>query len=309
MHETAALKNVLEMRVRSPSELRPDVAPALERVVLRALERDPTRRYGSARDFALALEEIVPHASLSAVASGVMVVSRQRLLDLSKFTAALPPDSNEDRPTQSPRPYVRPPVSALQNDVTRPIEGISVEPSPPRRSSRAGLVGLALLAVAGAVAIVVGRSSPDVSGSPVVGASVQVEAALRPMPSLAQAPAKPAPAQLTPAQLTPAQLTPAQRTPPPNVGSASAASSAPTDIANSEHALTTPANATSKPAETDAASRPQKKSAVRPSHAPSTVTSRQQPKAEPSAAKSKANCSPPTYTDADGIRHFKPECL
>lgn len=293
MPETAALRNVLELRVRPPSELRADVTPALERVALRALERDPTRRYGSARDFALALEEVVPHASLSAVASGVMVVSRQRLLDLSKRTAELPPEVNANGRTEPPRPYVRPTPSALQNDVTRPIEGLSVEPSPALRSSRAGLVALALLTLAGATALVVSQASPDHLGSPdhlaspgqlaSPVASERLEAALRPEATLLKADAPPIPkASSASPDVSATQAVPAER----------AATSGPSAPAQ--------ARSTSARART-----------ARGSKAPQSVTQRSPSSAEPGAPKAKprASCSPPTYTDGDGIRHFKPECL
>jgi serine/threonine-protein kinase len=144
--ESAALKNVLEKRVPPPTELRADVSPALERIMLRALERDPTRRFGSARDFALALEEAVPHASLSVVASGVVQISP---MHFAGRPASLPVDlaAGVGRGVGGPavagigagepwRRYletVRPQLSATVHDVTRPIEGVAVE-----RPSHAG---------------------------------------------------------------------------------------------------------------------------------------------------------------------------
>ena len=52
-----ALKHLSEPPPR-PSKLRPGIPPALDRVVLHALEKDPERRYASAEDFARALEEV-----------------------------------------------------------------------------------------------------------------------------------------------------------------------------------------------------------------------------------------------------------
>ncbi|MGH2969481.1 MAG: protein kinase domain-containing protein, partial [Solirubrobacteraceae bacterium] len=52
---TIALKHVSE-RPRPPSELNPAVPPALDAVVLRALEKDPARRFADADEFAAALE-------------------------------------------------------------------------------------------------------------------------------------------------------------------------------------------------------------------------------------------------------------
>src|ERR1700754_4911068 len=51
-----ALKQVSERPV-PPSQMRPGVPPALEAVVLRALEKDPARRFQSAEEFIAALEQ------------------------------------------------------------------------------------------------------------------------------------------------------------------------------------------------------------------------------------------------------------
>ena len=53
---SVALKQVSEPPV-PPSQLRPGIPPALEHVVMRALEKDPARRYGSADEFIAALEQ------------------------------------------------------------------------------------------------------------------------------------------------------------------------------------------------------------------------------------------------------------
>ena len=52
----AVMAAVLSTRVPPPSRARPEVSPALDAVVLRALERDPDKRFATAQEMALALE-------------------------------------------------------------------------------------------------------------------------------------------------------------------------------------------------------------------------------------------------------------
>ncbi len=57
--ELETLKNVMEMPVPPPSALRPDIPTSLDYVVLRALERDPARRYLTAQAMADDLEQVL----------------------------------------------------------------------------------------------------------------------------------------------------------------------------------------------------------------------------------------------------------
>jgi serine/threonine-protein kinase len=51
----ATLRNIMELPIAPPSLTRPDVDPALDRIVLRALERKPEQRFASAREMEAAL--------------------------------------------------------------------------------------------------------------------------------------------------------------------------------------------------------------------------------------------------------------
>ena len=53
------LKNVAEMEVPAPSSIRPDVPPELDRIVARALARDPAERYPTAQALADDLERVL----------------------------------------------------------------------------------------------------------------------------------------------------------------------------------------------------------------------------------------------------------
>ncbi len=56
--EWATMHAVLTRAVAAPSSVEPSVPPALDAVLLRALERDPARRFASAGDFLAALERL-----------------------------------------------------------------------------------------------------------------------------------------------------------------------------------------------------------------------------------------------------------
>ena len=52
-------KNIMEMKVQPPSTRRSDVPPGLDAIVMRAIERDPDKRYSSGRAMAEDLEEVL----------------------------------------------------------------------------------------------------------------------------------------------------------------------------------------------------------------------------------------------------------
>lgn len=57
---TAIVAKVLSATIAPPSSINHDVPPALDRAVMKALERNPSDRFQTARDFASAIEEAIP---------------------------------------------------------------------------------------------------------------------------------------------------------------------------------------------------------------------------------------------------------
>jgi serine/threonine-protein kinase len=147
---TIALKQVSERPV-PPRALRPEIPPALEGVVLRALEKEPARRYADADEFLTALE----HAR-TAVTDPVAVAAPMA-------TTALPAIAP---PTSGYAPYV------------------PAEPLPEREHHDGGRWWIALLAGLVVAALVVGGlllfSKKEVTVPSVVGADqAQAELTLR----------------------------------------------------------------------------------------------------------------------------------
>jgi serine/threonine-protein kinase len=297
--ESAALLNVLDMRIPPPSEVGAGVNPTLDRIVLRALDRDPGRRFGSARDFALALEDAFPNVSASAIANALGSICGARVLRraerLRAFHAALRrsselteqhsssqalarfvPDlreagSSSDWACPSAPEHVSVHVSHWHGEAelhTRDLQGVLVVKGVPLRSRSLGM-WLALGLAAATVAWFGGRVALD---------------------------------------------SPAAKTPSPSSRTSPASSAMQPEPAGPQQPAIEPVRAavTAKPREAihpDSLPPPPPSLAARggkPSRAkrvPRPSSSRGTPPAESSA------CSPPSYTDAEGIRHFKPECL
>ncbi len=75
----STLYSVLNDPVPPPSTICPDLPPELDRVVLRALERDPAMRFATAREMSLALEAASPPASPRQTAEWVQELAADAL--------------------------------------------------------------------------------------------------------------------------------------------------------------------------------------------------------------------------------------
>jgi len=75
------LERILFAEVVAPSQRAKDLPPALDAIVLRALDRDPPRRFATAREMARAIEAAVPIASAEEVGEWVERLARGALAD------------------------------------------------------------------------------------------------------------------------------------------------------------------------------------------------------------------------------------
>ncbi len=78
-NQAALATAVLQQRVRPPSQVAPHVPLSLDRVVMRGLERDPARRYASAREMALDMERSAGVAPASEIGTWVESLARDEL--------------------------------------------------------------------------------------------------------------------------------------------------------------------------------------------------------------------------------------
>ncbi len=332
--ESAALMNVLDMRVKPPSVVRPEIGAALDRIVSRALDRDPTRRFGSARDFALALEEAVPEASLSLIANGVAELCSDRL---AQNAIALPRGIGRDErgvveaeDATGMREVVASSTSG-STDETRPIDaelltcdvqGVPIERVLPRRfPSKTLIAGLASVAL-GVGAFAAYRAVPTSDHSKrnqSVSAVVDVDAeesaghdgrdGNEPRPRVrveVERRGPPAASEASPVIETRPLPTPA----------ADAILEAQVPDDPSKNVVSPASKRTVAGRRSDSPSAKGGPSPISRNAPKGRVVSKERGEPvsvvnalAPNPPKKKHDCSPPTYVDADGIRHFRPECL
>src|SRR5262249_4947694 len=87
--EIVTVQNVARAAIPPPSKRRNDYPPALERIVLRALEQEPGNRFATAEEMQLALEELAREHRLPVSTTGLAhYVNRRFEGDASAWRAA-----------------------------------------------------------------------------------------------------------------------------------------------------------------------------------------------------------------------------
>ena len=85
----SVMAGVLAGRIVPPSQLRVDLSPELDAVVLRGLSSQPADRYPTARDMAAALENVVPLASPAQIGAWVEELAEETLGQRSELIAEM----------------------------------------------------------------------------------------------------------------------------------------------------------------------------------------------------------------------------
>jgi serine/threonine protein kinase len=200
--EGNVVTSVLEERIVPPSAIAGGLPEGLDDVVLRALDRDQSKRFGTAREMALALEAVVPFASPTRVGEWVEGLVGDLLASRAKSVARIESDSNSGQLLPPPLPAA--PAENAAGANASQVSSISVTSSGAHhvtRGWRRPWVGAAIgggavviaLAVVGAVRA--GRSSagPAASTPPVA-----VQASIAPPPTSASTEAPQASASVAP---------------------------------------------------------------------------------------------------------------
>jgi serine/threonine-protein kinase len=272
--EAAIVTAILQKHLRAPSEAAAHVPFAFDRVVMRGLERDPDRRYQTAREMAADLERCVGIAPASEIGEWVESLAHDELLRRASCVAEIESVSSlSGRPISLPAVMEMPTTLRVSSpsldlppeavEVRSDVSSIAVAPivtAPPRRTNRIGIVmgaigGAAALALAALLFAFRGESTPASSTEPTAA-------------SLASSPAQP---------------------PPPAPPSVAVPDPAPSPVE------TAPPTPTPTPTPTQA---PTPAPVPRRTYVPPT---RRAPTAP--------DCDPPFTIDSAGHKHYKPACL
>jgi serine/threonine-protein kinase len=226
--EGATLRRVLMGETESPSTYAPEVSAALDALVLRGLDRDPTKRFASAHEMALALEELAPPAVSSEVAKVVQQLGGDALRERAEAIATV-----ESLPQNVGT------VSGVLDILPRANEGTTQSqlsiitdslkaPSPSSRAwrTRAAILLGSLLAAGGGVLLLGGRAhrrSAQATGSSMPPPISYPSASGDPAPSPSAAASAPSAASAIAASSSVTSTRPAPgRTAPPPAGKGTA---------------------------------------------------------------------------------------
>ena len=313
--EGETLHKILRGAVEPPSKYAPGLSPQLDIVCMRALSRDPSLRYCSAREMALALERCEGIASptdvgdwVERIAGGDLSTREERIAEIESNSAGLsvphteqmPPDSSSDVgiPSSGQGPLSAwnsrrieatlvgvGPASRGDLDARSPAQVSPEDSDASRRRGRTGLTGQMKVPLDARMPLLVGGAAVLLLIFAVVIA-VTITGNRR---------AELAAPEASPMRVVPSASVAAGPSAEPvkQVGDPAAMSAAQSAVAVAESAPT--AGDTAPPPAT-ASARPTVKAPPWPPPPPPVTPSR------------KPNCDPPYTLDAKGHKHFKVEC-
>jgi serine/threonine-protein kinase len=273
----AILRDVLRKPVPAPSTYRKQIPSALDSVVLRALARDPSDRFGSAREFAQALQAAIPVAVGSKISAYLTVFCETRA-EL-RGEAHGPSSSNAlaapTAVTQVPKHHEEPTALALTS-VSESLHHVTP------RKSRLVRFGRYALPLAFLLCCVAGVRGARRLASSAALPSKEASASASLSPAQAVAPARPS-----------APFEPARRNVEPwPAATASVEAPVVTTLQELGKARTPRPRVSSRSSTGKQAAAP-----------PKPLVSVRPPMLQGE------DCSPPTYLGQDGIQHFKEQCL
>jgi serine/threonine-protein kinase len=177
--DAVTVTRVLMERVRPPSDVRPDAPRSLDAVVLRALERDPTKRYLSAHEMADALDAAMKPASSAAVGWWVRSIAADELARRAVLLRA----SSGQMPVKALAPDTSPDAMDSATATVPIFEATPVVPRRRRRGALVAVVAALALTIAGWGGIQASRARTtrgEGAGGPTSSASTKEAVVMEP---------------------------------------------------------------------------------------------------------------------------------
>jgi serine/threonine-protein kinase len=147
--EVQVYRRVLDGTVDPPSKHAPDLDPALEAAVMKALAANPAERYQTAREMAVAFEQL-PHASASRVGEWVADLAGEAIQRRASRVQEIETSSVSALETAARETLTAPPPPA-PGDGSLATASASMQP---QRAPRARVVSLAVIGLITAVGLV-----------------------------------------------------------------------------------------------------------------------------------------------------------
>jgi serine/threonine-protein kinase len=145
----------------APVPALPDVPPAVAQVVVRGLERDPERRFATAREMATALEAALAPATRVEIGEWVERTAAEALARSAEALRTIEATFRGDAALASSREAAAPP----SGEPTRPIPGLAAAPRK-RRARTFVLLGAPIVAALLVVLVARGKPAPPPESPP-----------------------------------------------------------------------------------------------------------------------------------------------
>ncbi len=204
--EGDVLRRIMEGRVDRPALLVPDVPPALDRVVMRALAREPSDRFDTALAMAEAVEHAAPVAAPRAIAAWMRSLAREGLEARARLIAGIEGGATSAvaaPPGGAAAAHARGAGAAMSGGITQSALSRAAAVRGRGQAPWARALAAAVSCGAAAAAIIVAHASRPTPAPPVAGRvmSTATEAAIpaRARPSRVEAMRPSAPAATPPA--------------------------------------------------------------------------------------------------------------
>jgi serine/threonine protein kinase len=170
-NEAELLEKVTKQPIIAPSTLVPELSESLDAVIMRGLERDPQKRFASAREMALAIEQAAPLATptevgawVDSLAGDVIRERAARLAEIESDAGVTPPDRVVPRPATTDLPTL--PLGPANEEGS--LAGVTPKPAPASRRRVLPLaIALGVGVAIGALALSLGNRAPRPEPAPV----------------------------------------------------------------------------------------------------------------------------------------------